>query len=100
MTQDLAPNVCPICENEIRDPLYRGPEGHSRLLGMDIFKPRAYRGPQVCYDCWVTWRIYPSDNYIAHALFMLAQGFTRAEVARRTGISRRTLGRRIKYFSK
>lgn len=83
----------------VNDPHYTGPRGHF-VSSEDQNGQHVYEGPQLCYDCWVTeWAL--SEVYtdaIDMICSMILQNATRAEIAKRLGVSRTTLWKRMRVL--
>ena len=71
--------VCPRCGDAIGDAMYVGPWGHA---------------PQnVCFACWLDAfeeydPVWPREMI---ALWLISNGYTRTEAARKVGVTRRTI---------
>ena len=75
--------VCRVCGDAIGDPAYRGPWGHAPA--------------DICFTCWVNAFEQPPWHWPREvlAVWLIANGFSRAESARRVGASDRTVRRWI-----
>jgi hypothetical protein len=73
--------ICRVCGEAIGDPAYRGPWGHAPA--------------DVCFTCWVNAFEQPPWHWPRNvlAVWLIANGHTRAEAARRVGASERTVRR-------
>jgi hypothetical protein len=80
--------VCARCGEAIGDPAYRGPWGHAPA--------------DVCFTCWVNAFEQPPWHWPREvlALWLLANGYTRAEAARLAGMHRGNLWRLLQRVRK
>ena len=86
--------TCPACGREYGDSLYHGPWPHSPA--------------NLCLDCWaIAWTemqeaMWKEQDWgeLDEALFLVCQGFTRAEAAGLIGKSARTLRRWMQRLRK
>lgn len=78
--------VCRVCGERIGDAAYCGPWGHA---------PR-----DVCFTCWVNAFEQPPWHWPREvlAVWLIANGFTRAEAAREVGAAERTVRRWLVWF--
>jgi hypothetical protein len=73
--------VCRVCGDAIGDPAYHGPAGHAPL--------------DACFTCWVNAFEQPPWHWPREvlAVWLIANGHSRLEAARRSGVSERTVRR-------
>ena len=87
---------CPECLKYIRDPRYRGPDGHYITVYDWMGEPVTYGGDDLCFDCWcINWELqnwHFADKYLKLA-YLLWRGWNKAESARALRVSRRTIYR-------
>lgn len=96
--QPKSPEPCPLCGGPKRHDgsyvegwrvQYHGPEGHWLWYG-----GRRWRGPDVCWDCWVRHcKNNPGmiQDRKAAAFQALADGYTQAEAGEMVGVTRQTV---------